>query len=461
MRRVLIANRGEIALRIVRACAEEGIESVAVYSDADRELRGVALADATLRIGPAQAKLSYLDRSLLVNAAIATQCDALHPGYGFLSEDAEFARACASSGITFIGPPADSIDRMGDKIAAKEMAASVGVPLVPGGTIPDGADLAALATTLPYPVLLKAAAGGGGRGMRIVEAAAEFVPALTQARNEAREAFGDGTVYWESYVRNARHIEVQVLSDAHGNHVHLGERDCSLQRRHQKLLEESPSPLLTPQTREQLCSAAVQIVRALDYRGAGTIEFLFDADRGSFHFIEMNTRIQVEHPVTEMVTGVDLVREQLRIAAGLPMAIARIQRQPYGHAIECRINAEDPTRDFAPCPGRITRLVLPGGPGVRVDTHCETGTVVSPFYDSMIAKLIVWDVDREGARKRMIRALDEFVVEGIRTTIAFHLEILRSPEFASSQFNTRWVGERARPEPKREMPPAVELRNAA
>ena len=457
MKRVLIANRGEIALRIVRACAEEGIESVAVYSDADRELRGVALADAALRIGPPQAKFSYLDRALLVNAAIATECDALHPGYGFLSEDVEFARACAASGITFIGPPPDSIDRMGDKIAAKEMAASVGVPLVPGGTIAGDADLAAFARTLPYPVLLKAAAGGGGRGMRIVEAEPEFVPALMQARNEAKEAFGDGTMYWESYVRNARHIEVQVLSDAHGNHVHLGERDCSLQRRHQKLLEESPSPMLTPQTRAQLCSAAVQLVRALDYRGAGTIEFLFDADRGSFHFIEMNTRIQVEHPVTEMVTGVDLVREQLRIAAGLPMDLTRIERAPYGHAIECRINAEDPARDFAPSPGRITRLVLPGGPGVRVDTHCEAGTVVSPYYDSMIAKVIVCDVDRERARKRMIRALQELVVEGIKTTIAFHLEILAAPEFASSQYNTRWVGERAR----RDLPATPELRNAA
>ena len=456
MKRVLIANRGEIALRIVRACAEEGVESVAVYSDADRELRGVSLADASLRLGPPQAKLSYLDRALLIDAAVSTECDALHPGYGFLSEDAEFARACAANGITFIGPSPDSIDRMGDKIAAKEMAESVGVPLVPGGTIADGVDLSSFAAGLPYPVLLKAAAGGGGRGMRIVEEAGGFANSLMQARNEAKEAFGDGTVYWETYVRNARHIEVQVLSDAHGNHIHLGERDCSLQRRHQKLLEESPSPMLTPQTREQLCSAAVEIVRALDYRGAGTIEFLFDADRKSFHFIEMNTRIQVEHPVTEMVTGVDLVREQLRIAAGLPMNVARNTRAADGHAIECRINAEDATRDFAPCPGRITRLVLPGGPGVRVDTHCETGTVVSPYYDSMIAKLIVWDVDRERARKRMIRALEEFVVEGIQTTIGFHLEILRSPEFASSSYNTRWVGERACI-----AAPAMELRNAA
>jgi acetyl-CoA carboxylase biotin carboxylase subunit len=443
LHRVLVANRGEIALRIVRACAEQGIESVAVYSEADRDLRGVSLANAALRIGAPQAKHSYLNRDLLISAARATQCDALHPGYGFLSEDAEFARACTESGITFIGPPATSIEQMGDKIAAKQLAESVGVPLVPGGAIADGSDLDVLARTLPYPVLLKAAAGGGGRGMRVVETPREFEPALMQARNEAKEAFGDDTIYWESYVRNARHIEVQVLSDSHGNHVHLGERDCSLQRRHQKLLEESPSPVLTPTTRETLCTAAVNIVRALDYRSAGTIEFLFDVDRRSFHFIEMNTRIQVEHPVTEMVTGVDLVREQLRIAAGLPMEVAGVQRPPYGHSIECRINAEDPERNFAPSPGRITRLVLPGGPGVRVDTHCEAGTVVSPFYDSMIAKLIVWDIDRDAARKRMIRALTEFVIEGVRTTIDFHLGILQSPEFAASEYNTRWVGERA------------------
>jgi acetyl-CoA carboxylase biotin carboxylase subunit len=446
MRRVLVANRGEIALRIVRACRESGIESVAVYSEVDRDLRGVTEADASLCIGKPQAKYSYLNRAVLIDAALATQCDALHPGYGFLSEDAAFAGACAENGITFIGPPARSIAQMGDKIAAKDLARSIGVPLVPGGTIAADVDLGTFAANLPYPVLLKAAAGGGGRGMRVVEHGAEFGPALTQARNEAKEAFGDGTVYWETYVRNARHIEVQVLSDAHGNHRHLGERDCSLQRRHQKLLEESPSPILTPATRAELCSAAVEIVRALDYRGAGTIEFLFDADRRSFHFIEMNTRIQVEHPVTEMVTGVDLVREQLRIAAGMPMDVERIDRAPYGHAIECRINAEDPNQDFAPSPGRITRLVPPGGPGVRVDTHCETGVIVSPFYDSMIAKLIVWDVDRESARKRMARALREFIIEGISTTLGFHLEIVQSPAFATSEYNTRWVGERTREE---------------
>jgi acetyl-CoA carboxylase biotin carboxylase subunit len=446
MRRVLIANRGEIALRIVRACAEQGIETVAVYSEADRGLRGVALADASLCIGAAPARHSYLNREVLIDAALATECDALHPGYGFLAEDAEFAAACENNGIVFIGPEPDAIRQMGDKIAAKKLAESIGVPLVPGGTIETDSEISALASKLPYPVLLKAAAGGGGRGMRVVHAASGFAPALAQARSEAREAFGDGTIYWESYITNARHIEVQVLSDTHSNHIHLGERDCTLQRRHQKLVEESPSPILTPQIRAEMFDAAIRIVRALDYRSAGTIEFIFDLDRRSFHFIEMNTRIQVEHPVTEMVTGVDLVREQLRIASGLPIDLARTERQAHGHAIECRINAEDTQRDFIPSPGRITRMVLPGGPGIRVDTHCEAGTVVSPFYDSMIAKIIAWDVDREGARKRMIRALTEFAAEGIRTTAPFHLAVLQSTEFVDARYNTRWVDELGRKE---------------
>ena len=442
MRRVLIANRGEIALRIVRACAEFGVESVAVYSDADAGSRSAQTATASISIGGAHAKQSYLNREVLIQAARATDCDALHPGYGFLAEDAEFARACAKGGITFVGPPPEAIEAMGDKIAAKEFAARAGVPLVLGGTIDANADLPSVAQKLPYPVLLKAAAGGGGRGMRIVERASDFPGSLVQARSEAKEAFGDGTVYWETYVRNARHIEVQVLSDAHGNHVHLGERDCTLQRRHQKLIEETPSPVVSQDTRRELCATAVELVRALDYRGAGTIEFLFDADRGSVHFIEMNTRIQVEHPVTEEVTGIDLVVEQLRIASGLPMNLDRIRRAPRGHAIECRINAEDPALGFVPTPGRLTRFVLPGGPGVRVDTHCEVGSLISPYYDSIIGKLIVWDVDRESARLRMIRALREFVVEGVATTIGFHLGVLQSPEFIECRYNTRWIGER-------------------
>ncbi|VTU30322.1 acetyl-CoA carboxylase biotin carboxylase subunit [Variovorax sp. PBL-E5] len=446
MKRVLIANRGEIALRIVRACKELGLETVAVYSDADSESRHVQLCDMSLRLGPPAAKHSYLDKALVIQAAKATGADAIHPGYGFLSEDADFAERCAAEGLVFVGPAPDAIRRMGDKIAAKKLAESIGVPLVPGGNIEPGADLDKLARTLPYPVLLKAAAGGGGRGMRVVEQAADFAASLMQASNEAQEAFGDGTVYWETYIGNARHIEVQVLSDAHGNHVHLGERDCSLQRRHQKLLEESPSPMLTSDLRNDLCGAAVRIVRTLDYRGAGTIEFLYDADRRSFHFIEMNTRIQVEHPVTEAVHGIDLVREQLRIAMGLPIDERVRHAKAAGWSIECRINAEDPDHGFMPSPGRITRLVLPGGPGVRVDTHCEAGSLVSPYYDSMIAKLIVWDVDREHARRRMLRALEEFVIEGLTTTIPFHIRLLRSDAFAKSAYNTRWIEKAAQQE---------------
>ena len=444
MRRVLIANRGEIAVRVARACSELGLQTVAVYSDADRELRHVSLCDASLRLGPPAAKGSYLNKSLLVAAARATGADAIHPGYGFLSEDAEFAELCAQSQITFIGPAPDAIRQMGDKIAAKQFAESIGVPVVPGGTLDGSLDAGTPAAGLPYPVLLKAAAGGGGRGMRVVRSVDEFPASFLQARSEAMEAFGDGTIYWERYIANARHIEIQLLSDAHGNHAHLGERDCTLQRRHQKLLEESPSALLSDAMRPKLCDAAVRIAHALKYRSAGTVEFLYDADQNSFHFIEMNTRIQVEHPVTEMVTGIDLVREQLRIAAGHPLDPQTVHALRRGWAIECRVNAEDPERDFAPCPGWITRFVCPGGPGVRVDTYCEAGTMVSPYYDSMIAKLIVWDIDRERARLRMLRALREFVVEGVKTTIPFHIAVLQSQDFISSAYNTRWVGERAK-----------------
>ncbi|HMN78888.1 MAG TPA: acetyl-CoA carboxylase biotin carboxylase subunit [Burkholderiaceae bacterium] len=442
MRKVFVANRGEIALRVVRACRELGIDSVVGWSDADRDSAAVRQATAALRLGPAPSRQSYLDGSLVVAAARATGCDAVHPGYGFLSEDADFARAVEAAGLIFVGPRPEHIDAMGDKIAAKRLAAANGVPLVPGGTIDDGLPPEALAAGLPYPVLLKAAAGGGGRGMRIVQAAAEFPAALASARLEAREAFGDSTVYWERLILRARHIEVQVLGDTHGTQVHLFERDCSLQRRHQKLVEESPSPVLEPAQRRELCEAALALVRGMRYRGAGTIEFLLDADRGTVHFIEMNTRIQVEHPVTEMVTGVDLVREQLRIAAGLPMSAHMTSASSLGHAIECRINAEDPACDFMPSPGRITRWRLPGGPGVRVDTHAHEGAVVPPYYDSMIAKLIVWDRDRESARLRMLRALSEFEIDGIATTIPLHLELLATPEFAGNRYHTRWIGER-------------------
>lgn len=439
MKRVLIANRGEIALRIQRACRDLGLESVAVYSDADAGSRHVLLSTESVHIGASQARQSYLDKQKIIQAALDTGAHAIHPGYGFLAEDDAFAEMCEQAGLIFIGPTADSIRRMGDKIAAKELAEEFGVPLVPGGNIDPQGDLDQLAQGLSYPVLLKAASGGGGRGMRVVHEAAGFRQAVQQARAEATEAFGDGTVYWESYIANARHIEVQVLSDTHGNHIHLGERDCTLQRRHQKLLEESPSPVLSEAQRQELFDAALRITSGMNYRGAGTVEFLFDMDRRSIHFIEMNTRIQVEHPVTELVYGVDLVREQLRIAAGKPISDYVLHATPKGCAIECRINAEDPSRGFMPNPGRITRLSLPGGPGVRVDTHCENGTLVSPFYDSMIAKLLVWDVDREQALARMQRALEEFVIEGLATTIPFHLQIVKTPDFINSQHNTRWI----------------------
>lgn len=439
MKRVLIANRGEIALRVQRACEELGLETVAVYSEADQGSRHVQLSTMSLHIGPAPAKQSYLDKVRIIKAAKATGADAMHPGYGFLSEDDEFADLCEASRLIFVGPTGDSIRRMGDKISAKNLAQELGVPLVAGGNIAADADLDAMAPDLSYPILLKAAAGGGGRGMRVVRQVAEFKPSVRQARSEALEAFGDGTVYWESFIENARHIEVQVLSDTHGNHIQLGERDCTLQRRHQKLLEETPSPTLSAELRQALYESSVRITSGLGYRGAGTIEFLFDVDRQSIHFIEMNTRIQVEHPVTEEVNRVDLVREQLRIAAGLPISEHVLKARPYGCSLECRINAEDPARGFVPTPGRITRLVLPGGPGVRVDTHCQEGTLVSPFYDSMIAKLIVWDVDRPSALRRMHRALSEFVIEGVSTTIPFHLKVLDSQAFQNSTHNTRWI----------------------
>ncbi len=441
MHKVFVANRGEIALRVVRACHELGLDSVVGWSDADRDGAAARAATASLRLGPAPSRQSYLDRERVVAAARATGCDAVHPGYGFLSEDADFARAVEAAGLIFVGPTPEHIDAMGDKIAAKRLAAQHGLALVPGGDIDEGAAPEALAATLPYPVLLKAAAGGGGRGMRIVQDASQFPAALASARMEAREAFGDPTVYWERLITNARHIEVQVLGDTHGNQVHLHERDCSLQRRHQKLVEESPSPVLEPAQRQAMCDAALSLTRGMGYRGAGTVEFLLDVERGTVHFIEMNTRIQVEHPVSEMVTGVDLVREQLRIAAGQPMSRDAREARVNGHAIECRINAEDPAHDFAPSPGRITRWRVPGGPGVRVDTHVHEGALIAPYYDSMIAKLIVWDRDRESARLRMLRALSEFEVEGIATTISLHRELLASAEFSSHRYHTRWTAD--------------------
>jgi acetyl-CoA carboxylase biotin carboxylase subunit len=438
--RVLVANRGEIAVRVIRACHELGIEAVAIYSSADEASLHVRLADRAVRIGPPPAGLSYLSIPAVIAAAETTGCQAVHPGYGFLAENADFARACADNDLVFVGPPPDVMERMGDKAQAKREMRDADVPLVPGT---DGGapleDVRAAADELGYPVLLKAAAGGGGKGMRLVHASAELAAAYATAGAEAQGAFGDGSLYLEKAVVPARHVEIQVLCDAGGRVLTLGERECSIQRRHQKLIEESPSPALDPATREAMEAAADRACRAIGYVNAGTFEFLLGAD-GSFYFIELNARLQVEHPVTELVTGIDIVREQLRVAAGEPLSLeGRAPRQ--GHAIECRINAEDPARGFAPAPGRIDRLRLPGGPGVRVDTHLEAGLDVPPHYDSLLAKLIVWDVDRPAAIDRALRALRELEVGGVPTTREAALEILDSPTFRSGEYHTGYLAE--------------------
>jgi acetyl-CoA carboxylase biotin carboxylase subunit len=438
--RVLVANRGEIAVRAIRALHELGVEAVAVYSTADRDARHVELADQAVCIGPPAAADSYLRISNVVAAAETTGCDAVHPGYGFLAENAEFARACEDSGMVFIGPPADVVEQMGDKVRAKEAMAAAGVPLVPGS---DGTgDLESLrgaAATAGYPVLLKAAAGGGGKGMRAVSNEEQLEGAFASASAEADAAFGDGSVYVEKLVSPARHVEIQVLCDAAGGVLTLGERECSIQRRHQKLVEESPSAALDDATREEMESTVARACEAIGYRNAGTFEFLVGPDR-AFYFIEVNCRLQVEHPVSELVTGIDIVREQVRIAAGEPLAATgRASRQ--GHAIEIRINAEDPARGFLPAPGRIARLELPLGPGVRVDTAVRTGSEIPPYYDSMIAKLVVWDGTRATAIARAERALGELVVEGIPTTRELALDVLASQAFRSGDYSTSTLGE--------------------
>ena len=438
--RVLVANRGEIAVRVIRACHELGIEAVAIYSSADEASLHVRLADRAVRIGPPPAAQSYLSIPAVIAAAETTGCQAVHPGYGFLAENADFARACAENDLVFVGPPADVMERMGDKAHAKREMKAAGVPLVPGT---DGGasleDVRAAADELGYPVLLKAAAGGGGRGMRMVHAPGELAAAYATAGAEAQGAFGDGSLYLEKAVVPARHVEIQVLCDAGGRVLTLGERECSIQRRHQKLIEESPSPALDPATREAMEAAAERACRAIGYVNAGTFEFLLGPD-GSFYFIELNARLQVEHPVTELVTGLDVVREQLRVAAGEQLSLeGRAPRQ--GHAIECRINAEDPAKGFAPAPGRIERLRLPGGPGVRVDTHLEAGLDVPPHYDSLLAKLVVWDVDRPAAIERALRALRELEVGGVPTTREAALEILDSPTFRSGDYHTGYLAE--------------------
>jgi acetyl-CoA carboxylase, biotin carboxylase subunit len=438
-RKILIANRGEIALRVIRACRELGIRTVAVFSEADRESLHVRFADEDVCIGPPPARESYLNIPRIIASAEITGADAIHPGYGFLAENAEFSEICEKSDITFIGPTPDQIRVMGDKAAARRTMREVGVPIVPGtDAIGDLEEAAAAADEIGFPVLIKAAAGGGGKGMRVARDADEFARQFNMARNEAGAAFNDDSVYLEKYLARPRHIEFQILGDRHGRLIHLGERDCSIQRRHQKLIEEAPSPALTPALRERMGEAAVRGAKSIDYIGAGTIEFLLDED-GSFYFMEMNTRIQVEHPVTEMCTGLDLIKEQIRAAAGLQISVPEGPVELRGHAIECRINAEDPERNFAPSPGTVTTFHPPGGPGVRLDTHVYTGYRVPPFYDSLLAKLIVHGSNRQEALARMRNALSSFVVEGVHTTIPFLLEVLEHPAFIAGEVDTKFL----------------------
>jgi acetyl-CoA carboxylase, biotin carboxylase subunit len=438
-RKVLIANRGEIALRVIRACKELGIRTVAVYSQADRESLHVRFADEDVCIGPPSARESYLNIPRIIAAAEITGADAIHPGYGFLAENAEFSEICERSELTFIGPTPQQIRVMGDKAAARRTMRDVGVPIVPGtDAISDPDEALAAAEEIGFPVLIKAAAGGGGKGMRVAADAEDFPRQFGMARNEASAAFGDDTVYVEKYLARPRHIEFQILGDQHGRVIHLGERDCSIQRRHQKLVEEAPSPALTPALREAMGEAAVRGAKAIDYVGAGTIEMLLNDDE-SFYFMEMNTRIQVEHPVTEMCTGVDLVKEQIRAAAGLPLTVPDKAIRLRGHAIECRINAEDPARNFAPSPGTLTTFHPPGGPGVRVDTHGYAGYRVPPFYDSLVAKLIVHGNTREEALARMRHSLASFIVEGVHTTIPFLQEVMEHPAFVAGEVDTKFL----------------------
>jgi acetyl-CoA carboxylase, biotin carboxylase subunit len=440
--KVLVANRGEIALRVIRACRELGIRTVAVYSTADADAEPARLADQAVHIGPPPAPRSYLYPPAIVEAALKTGADAVHPGYGFLSEDPYFAEICAGEGLTFIGPPPEVMELVGDKATARRLMGEAGLPLLPGTTEPvAGADEAMdIADDIGYPVVLKAVAGGGGRGIAVVDDRDSLPQTYQQTRAHAMQVFGNGALYLERYLRKTRHVEVQVLADADGTTVHLGERDCSVQRRHQKLIEEAPSSAVDESLRASLGKAAVRGAESIGYRGAGTMEFLLDED-GSFSFMEMNARIQVEHPVTEMVTGVDLVTEQIRTAAGRPLSIGQDDVELRGHAIECRVNAEDPDRGFLPAPGRLDVFVPPGGPGTRVDTHCRPGATIPPSYDSLIAKVIVWAQDREAALDRMDRALGEFRIEGsgVHTTIPFHRRVLEHPVFRKGDLATDFL----------------------
>ncbi|WP_336961655.1 acetyl-CoA carboxylase biotin carboxylase subunit [Sphingobium aquiterrae] len=438
--KLLIANRGEIALRIHRACHEMGIKTVAVHSTADTDAMHVRLADEAICIGPPAAKDSYLNIANIISAAEISGADAIHPGYGFLSENAQFAEIVEAHGIAFVGPKPEHIRIMGDKVEAKRTAGALGLPLVPGsaGAISDVAEAKAIAAEIGYPVLIKAASGGGGRGMKVVPSEDQLETLMKQAGSEAKAAFGDDTVYMEKYLGNPRHIEFQVFGDGNGNAIHLGERDCSLQRRHQKVLEEAPSPVISSEVRNKMGEVVRKAMADMSYRGAGTIEFLYED--GEFYFIEMNTRLQVEHPVTEMITGVDLVREQIRVAEGKPLSVEQEDLRFTGHAIECRINAEDP-RTFAPSPGTVTSLHVPGGMHVRVDSGLYQGYKVPPYYDSMIGKLIVYGRTREGCIMRLKRALEEYVIEGMKTTIPLHQALLKDPDFQNGDYTIKWLEE--------------------
>jgi acetyl-CoA carboxylase biotin carboxylase subunit len=435
--KILIANRGEIAVRILRACRDLGVPAVVAYSEADRETLAVRMADEAVCIGPAEARKSYLNQPAVVSAALITGCDAVHPGYGFLSEDAGFAEVCAAHELHFIGPRAEVLEKFGSKYAVRRMLAANGLPTVPGssGIITDLSDAMEQATHAGYPVLLKPSAGGGGKGMRLVRSPREMETSLPLSRSEAQAAFGDDSVYFEKWIEESRHVEVQVLIDRHGNGVHLGERDCSVQRRHQKIIEEAPSPAMTEPAREKLRDLAIRAVLAAGYENVGTLEFLLDQD-GNFYFIEINCRIQVEHPVTEMLTGLDLIAQQIRVAAGEPLALRQEQVEIRGHAIEFRVNAEDPNDNFAPQTGLVEELTLPGGPGVRVDTHLYPGYEVPPFYDSLLGKLIVWGDSREQALARSRRALAEFQIGGIKTNLPFHRGIVDNAAFLGAEVST-------------------------
>jgi acetyl-CoA carboxylase biotin carboxylase subunit len=449
IRRVFIANRGEIAVRVIRACRSLGIEAVVGVSEADTETLAAKLADQVVVLGPPPAAESYLRADRIVDAALGTGCDAVHPGYGFLSERSSFVRACVEAGLVFVGPSADAIDAMGDKITAVGLAEKAGVPRVPGsGALSDVAHARRVGAEIGYPVLIKATAGGGGRGMRIVRDESELDSLMGSAANEALSAFGDATLYMEKFIERARHIEIQVMADSHGNVVYLGERECSTQRRHQKLIEEAPSPAVDESMRRAMGECAVSLTRNARYCGAGTIEFVVDQRDNRYFFLEMNTRIQVEHPVTEMITGFDLVAEQIRVAAGLPLSFAQGDVQLQGHAIECRINAEDPERNFLPRPGLISRWEVPAGDGVRVDSHCYSGYTVPPYYDSLLGKLIVHAATREQAIAHMREALAGLKVEGPTTTAAFHDAVLAHEDFIKGLVTTRWVEETFLPQRK-------------